>query len=192
MGQISDLLGIVPKLLQKWQMHTMSFADLMFFKPEVTNQYQVSMMKYVSYFTNIVRKIDVYLQEDQLMHTRLGFPLVPVPMYLLSNYKLEQNDVRCIENAVYTEAREAECEMLIIMNDQQDQHDSAINIMHSSFSRLCSFKLNDMGFGLNRISPITFDGDIFQTPENRGTRGRVLTSTPRKTSAQPEEEVTQH
>ena len=109
------------------------FCRSLFFKPEVTNQYQVSMMKYVSYFTNIVRKIDVYLQEDQLMHTRLGFPLVPVPMYLLSNYKLEQNDVRCIENAVYTEAREAECEMLIIMNDQQDQHDSAINIMHRFF-----------------------------------------------------------
>ena len=48
-----------------------------------------------------------------------------------------------------------------------------------------------MGFGLNRISPITFDGDIFQTPENRGKKGRVPTSTPRKTSAQPEEEAAQ-
>ena len=112
-------------------------------------------------------------------------------MYLPSNYELEQNDVRCIENAVYTEAREAECEMLIIMNDQQDQHDSANNSMHNSFSRLCSFELNDMGFGLNRISPITFDGDIFQTPENRGTKGRVPTSMPRITGAQPEEAAQQ-
>ena len=167
------------------------FCRSVFFNPEMANQYQVSMMKYVSYFTNIVRKIDVYLQEDQLMHTRLGFPLVPVPIYLLSNYKLEENDVSCIENVVYTEAREAEHEMLIILNDQQDQHDNANNSMHSSFSRLHSFKLNDMGFGLNRISPITFDGDIFLTPEDRGTKGRVPTSTPRKTGAQPEEEMAQ-
>ena len=125
------------------------------------------------------------------MCTRLGFPLVPVPMYLQSNYELEHNDVRCIENTVYTEAREAEHEMLIIMNDQQDQHDNANNSMHSSFSRLHSFELNDMGFGLNRISPTTFNGDIFQTPENRGTKGRVLISMPRKTGAQPEEEVAQ-
>ena len=37
-----------------------------------------------------------------------------------------------------------------------------------------------MGFGLNRISPITFDADAFQTPENRGTLGRAPTSTPRE------------
>ena len=95
------------------------FCRSVFFNPEMANQYQVSMTKYVSYFTNIVRNIDVYLQEDQLMCTRLRFPLVPVPMYLPSNYELEQNDVRCIENTVYTEAREAEHEMLIIMNDQK-------------------------------------------------------------------------
>ena len=35
------------------------------------------------------------------------------------------------------------------------------------------------GFGLNRISPITFDENVFQTPNNR-TQGRALTSTPRK------------
>ena len=91
------------------------------------------MTKYVSYFSNIVRNIDVYLQEDQLMCTRLGFPLVPVPMYLPSNYELEQNDVRCIENAVYAEAREAEHKMLIIMNEPKDQHDNANASMHSSF-----------------------------------------------------------
>ena len=36
-----------------------------------------------------------------------------------------------------------------------------------------------MGFGLNRISPITFDDNAFQTPNNR-TQGRAPTSTPRK------------
>ena len=48
---------------------------------------------------------------------------------------------------------------------------------------LHAFKLNDMGYGLNRISPITFDEDAFQTPNNE-TQGRAPMSTPRKTSKQ--------
>ena len=35
-----------------------------------------------------------------------------------------------------------------------------------------------MGYGLSKISPITFDGDIFQTPSR--TQDNALTSTPRK------------
>ena len=44
-------------------------------------------------------------------------------------------------------------------------------------------KLNDIGYGFNRISPITFDEDAFQTPNNR-TQGRAPMSTPRKTGKQ--------
>ena len=47
-----------------------------------------------------------------------------------------------------------------------------------SFSRLRSFKLNDMGFSLNKISPITFDVKNPQTPADRGKKGRALTLTP--------------
>ena len=36
-----------------------------------------------------------------------------------------------------------------------------------------------MGFSLNQISPIMFDTENPQTPENWGTQGRGLTSTPR-------------
>ena len=36
-----------------------------------------------------------------------------------------------------------------------------------------------MGYGLSRISPITFNGDAFQTPSNK-TQDKALTSTPRK------------
>ena len=36
-----------------------------------------------------------------------------------------------------------------------------------------------MGYGLSRISPITFDDDAFQTPNNRA-KDRAPTSTPRK------------
>ena len=106
------------------------------------------------------------------------FPLVPVPTYLPSNYELEQNDVHLIENRVYMETREVEQEMMIIMEENRSS-----NTNHSAdsyFSRLRSFELNDMGFGLNRISPITFNTDTFQTPQNRGTQSRAPTSTPRE------------
>ena len=49
-----------------------------------------------------------------------------------------------------------------------------------SFSRLRSFKLNNMGFSLNKISPITFDVENPQTPVDPGTKGRALTLTPRE------------
>ena len=139
------------------------FSRLLFFNPEMAEQYKANRSKYITYFTNTVRHVDVYLQEDQLTHTRLGFPLVTVPMYLPNNYELEQKDVQCIENAVYSQTKEAECKMLIIMNE--DQHNNSNHSTHSSFSRLHSFELNDMCFGLNRISPITFDGNAFQTPK---------------------------
>ena len=35
-----------------------------------------------------------------------------------------------------------------------------------------------MGYGLNRISPVTFDEDAFQTPDNR-VQGRAPMSMPR-------------
>ena len=93
------------------------FSRSLFFHLEMIEQCKANRTKYITYFTNIMRHIDVYFQEDQLMHTSLGFPLVPVPIYLPNNYELEQNDVQWIENAVYAETREAECEMLVIMEE---------------------------------------------------------------------------
>ena len=101
------------------------FSRSLFFNPEMTEQYKFNRSKYVTYFTNIVRHIDVYLQEDQLTHTKLGFPLVTVPTYLPNNYELEQNDLCCMENAVYAETKEAECEMLVIMNEDQHNNNNA-------------------------------------------------------------------
>ena len=60
----------------------------------------------------------------------------------------------------------------------------------SSFSHLRSFELNDMGFSLNKISPITFDMDNPQTPADCGIKGRALTSTPQERQAlQPHNEA---
>ena len=84
------------------------FSRSAFFHPEMIEQYRVSRNKYVTNFTDIVRHLNVYFQEDQLMHTKIGFSLVPVPTYLPGNYELEQNDVHLIENRVYTETRDVE------------------------------------------------------------------------------------
>ena len=71
--------------------------------------------------------------------------------------------------------------MIVIMEEHREKEQQ--NISHNSFgsslSRIRSEKLNDMGYGLSRISPITFDGDVFQTPTNR-TQDKAPTLTPRK------------
>ena len=58
----------------------------------MAEQYNHSHDKYISYFTQIVQNIDIFLQEDQLMHTKVGFSLVPVPGYLPSSNDLEQTN----------------------------------------------------------------------------------------------------
>ena len=75
------------------------------------------------------------------------------------------------------EVASTEKEMQVIM--QSDNKYPHIN-KSGSFSRLRSFKLNDMGFSLNRISPIMFNVENPQTPVNCGTKGRAPTLTPRE------------
>ena len=123
-----------------------------FFNPEMAEQYNHSHNKYINYFTQIVQNIDIFLQEDQLMHTKAGFSQVPVPGYLPSSYDLEQTDADQIIQMVNEEVTSTNKEMQVIM--QSDNKHPHIN-KSGSFSRLRSFKLNDMGFSLNKISPIT-------------------------------------
>ena len=68
------------------------FSRSIFFNPEMAEQYNLSCDKYINYFTQIVQNIDIFLQEDQLMHTKAGFSLVPVPGYLPNSNDLEQKN----------------------------------------------------------------------------------------------------
>ena len=111
------------------------------------------------------------------MHTKAGFSQVPVPGYLPSSYDLEQTDADQIIQTANEEVASTNQEMQVIM--QSDNKHPHIN-KSGSFSRLRSFKLNDMGFSLNRISPITFDVENPQTPANHSTKGRAPTLTPRE------------
>ena len=96
-------------------------------------------------------------------------------------YELQHSDVRQIDDRASTEVRRVENEMMVIMQEHQEKEQQNVshNSFHSSFSRIRSEELNDMGYGLSRISPITFDEDAFQMPSNRA-QDRAATSTPRK------------
>ena len=153
------------------------FFRSIFFNPEMAEQYNHSCDKYINYFMQIVWHIDIFLQEDQLMHTKAGFPQVPVPGYLPSSNDLKQTDADQIIQTVNEEVTLTNKEMQVIM--QGDNKHPHIN-KSGSFSRLRSFKLNNMGFSLNKISPITFDVKNPQTPADHGIKGRAVTSTPRE------------
>ena len=87
---------------------------------------------------------------------RLGFPLVPVLSYLPNMYKLEHSNIRTIDDMASAEVRRVENEMMVIMEEHQEKEQQNIshNSFCSSFSRIRSEELNDMGYGLSRISPI--------------------------------------
>ena len=91
---------------------------------------------------------------------------------------LEQTDADQIIQMANEEVASTDKEMQVIMQSDNKQLPH-IN-KSGSFSRLRSFELNDMGFSLNRISPIMFDVENPQTPTNCGTKGRALTLTPRE------------
>ena len=111
------------------------------------------------------------------MHTKAGFSQVPVQGYIPSIYDLEQTDADQIIQMANEEVTSTKMEMQVIM--QSDNKHPHIN-KSGSFSRLRSFELNDMGFSLNKISPIMFDVENPQTPVACGTKGRAPALTPRE------------
>ena len=177
-GLYNDHIKVILEMAESYNI----FSRCIYFNPAMTEKCQKNTNRYIKYYTNIIRQIDIYLQEDQLMCTKQAFPLVPVPSYLPNIYELGHNDVRQIDDRASTEVRRVENKMMVIMQEHQEreQHDISHNSFHSSFSRIRSQELNDMGYGLSRISPITFDDDdAFQMPSNRA-KDRGLISTPRK------------
>ena len=142
------------------------FSRSIFFNLEMADQYNLSRDKYFNYFSQIVWNIDIFLQEDQLMCTKAGFSLVPVPGYLPNSNDLEQRNADQISQTACDEVNTITREMQIIM--QGDNKHPHIN--SGSFSHLRSFELNDMGFSLNKISPITFDVENPQTPVDHGIK----------------------
>ena len=101
--------------------------------------------------------------------------MVPVPGYLPNSNDREQRNADQISPTACYEVNTITREIQVIMqgdNKHPHTHKS------SSFSHLRSFELTDMGFSLDKISPITFDMDNPQTPADRGIKSRAPTSTP--------------
>ena len=96
-------------------------------------------------------------------------------------YELGHSDVRKIDDIASAKVKWVENEMVVIMQEHQEKEQQNIshNSFHSSFSRIRSEDLNNMGYGLSKISPIIFDGDAFQMPSNRAQDGAWML-TPRK------------
>ena len=109
------------------------------------------------------------------MCTKAGFSLVPAPGYLPNSNDLEQRNADQITQTACDKANAISREMQVIM--QGDNKHPHIN-KSGSFSHLRSFELNDMGFSLNKISPITFNVENPQTPADHGIKSRAPTSTP--------------
>ena len=107
------------------------FSRCIYFNPEMSDKYQNNIDRYIRYYTNIIRHVDIFLQEDQLMHTRLGFPLVPVPSYLPNMCKLEYSNIRKIDDTASAEVRRVQNEMMVIMEEHQEKEQQ--NISHNSF-----------------------------------------------------------
>ena len=84
------------------------------------------------------------------MCTKAGFLLVPVPGYLPSSNDLEQTNADQIIQTANEEVTSTKKEMQVIM--QGGNKHPHIN-QSGSFSRLRSFKLNDMGVQFEQDKP---------------------------------------
>ena len=93
------------------------FSRCIYFNLEMTEKYQSNINRYIRYYTNKIRQIDISLQGDQLKCTKLGFPLVPAPSYLPNMYELGHSDVRKIEDIASSEVKWVENEMVVIMQE---------------------------------------------------------------------------
>ena len=91
------------------------FSRSIFSNPKMAEQYNHSHDKYINYFTQIVWNINIFLQEDQLMCTKAGFSLVPVPGYLPTSNDLKCTDTSQIIQMANEEVSSISREMQIIM-----------------------------------------------------------------------------
>ena len=99
------------------------FSRSIVFNPGMAEQYNLSHDKYTNYFMQIVCNINIFLQEDQLMCTKVGFSLVPVPGYLPNSNDLEQTNTDQIIQTANEEVTSITKEMQVIMQgDNKHPH----------------------------------------------------------------------
>ena len=112
-GLYNDNTKVILEMAQSYNI----FSRCIYFNPEMTEKYQNNTDRYIKHYTNIIRQIDIFLQEDQLMHTKQGFLLVPAPSYFPNMYELGHSDVRLIDDRASTEVRR----VMVIMQEHQEK-----------------------------------------------------------------------
>ena len=115
-GLYNDQIKVILEMAESYNV----FSRCIYFNPKMTEKYQ-NTNRYTKYYTDIIRQIDIYLQEYQLKCTKQGLPLVPAPSYLPNMYELGHSDVRQIDNRASTEVRRVENKMMVIMQEHQER-----------------------------------------------------------------------
>ena len=127
-----------------------------------------------SYYSWLIQHIDNVLQEDNIFRSGKELPELPAPTYSPSVTDLEMIHRIHVMSHAWRESDQALQEATIIHREfMLDQ----AHMNNTSFSRIRNVdQITDMGYSLNRVSPILGEQ---QTPA-QSTNPRNPTSTPRR------------
>ena len=130
--------------------------------------------RHFSYYSLLIQHIDNVLQEDNVFRRGKELPELPAPTYSPSVTDLETINRIHVMSHAWRESDHALQEATIIHREFMLEQAHMNNM---SFSRIRNVDhITDMGYGLNRVSPILRDQ---QTPA-QSTNPRDPTSTPRR------------
>ena len=132
--------------------------------------------RHFSYYSWLIQHIDNILQEDNVFRCSKELPELPAPMYSPSVNDLEMIHRIHVMSHVWRESDHALQEATIIHREFMLEK---AHMNNTSFSRIRNVdNITDMGYSLNRVSPIFGEQ---QTPA-QSTNPRNLMSTPRHKS----------
>ena len=130
--------------------------------------------RHFSYYSSLIQHIDNVLQEDNVFRRGKELPELPAPTYSPSVTDLETINRIHVMSHAWRESDHALQEATIIHREFMLEQ---AHMNNTSFSRIRNLDhITDMGYGLNRVSPILGDQ---QTPA-QSTNPRDPTSTPRR------------
>ena len=130
--------------------------------------------RHFSYYSWLIQHIDNVLQEDNVFRRGKGLPELPAPTYSPSVTDLETINRIHVMSHAWRESDHALQEATIIHREFMLEQ---AHMNNTSFSRIRNLDhITDMGYSLNRVSPIFGEQ---QTPA-QSTNPRDPTSTPRR------------
>ena len=130
--------------------------------------------RHFSYYSWLIQHIDNVLQEDNIFRRSKELPELPAPTYSPSVTDLETIQRICVMSHAWRESDQALQEATIIHLEFMLEQ---AHMNNTSFSRICNMDhITDMGYSLNRVSPIFGE----QRTPAQSTNPRNPTSTLRR------------